>query len=91
MKINRIGVEENHFHVEQHKKDGHQKIFDGHGLSGIALDIDSAFKILEFVAGLPFRTEKMREEHHGGDEAGRENQLDADGQVIEGGISASSL
>jgi hypothetical protein len=44
--IHSIGIKENHLHVEQHKEDGYQEIFDGHGLTGIAKLLNTTFKNL---------------------------------------------
>lgn len=80
--IHRIGIEENYFHVKQHKQDRYKKIFNGHWLTGIPELLDATFKHLKLVAGLSFRTKQAASEDHNGNQTNSKNQLNSDREII---------
>jgi hypothetical protein len=82
--IDGIGVEEDHFHVKQYKKDRHQEILDGHGLTGVTELLDSAFKYLKLIGSHSFRPKKMAPCDHNGHQTECKKQLNSDGEVVTG-------
>lgn len=80
--IHCIGIKENDLHVEQHKQDRYKEIFNGHRLTGISKLLDTAFKDLELVAGLSFRTKQAASEDHDGNQTNGKNQLNSDREII---------
>lgn len=67
--IDRIGIKEDDFHVEEHEQDGGHEVFDRHRHAGIALRFDATFEILILFFAVPSRPQQWHYDQYQGNKA----------------------